>query len=408
MSESERQLRALLRNSSDMITVVAPDASVMYQTGAVGSVLGREPEELEGRNLADWVDPEDLPLLLELCQTVESGGGELRLRHADGSVRVCEVRAAGLVDEAAWWGAVLSIHDVSERKKLELELRLAQKLESVGQLAAGIAHEINTPIQFISSSVQFVKDSFGDVAELVEAIEAQLRDAAERGAIEPELLTRIAEAREAADVEYLLERVPEALVRSLDGLERVATIVAAMRAFARPPTTIMEPVDLNEAIKNTLVVVANEYRNVAEVTCDFGEIPLVQGNAGDLNQVLLNVIVNASHAIADVVGESGKRGSIHIRTCAEPDDVAVRIADSGGGIPAEIAERVFDPFFTTREVGSGTGQGLAISRTIIDRHRGELTFESDPGNGATFTIRLPLAATPPNSHTLADAARPPS
>ena len=156
------------------------------------------------------------------------------------------------------------------------------------------------------------------------------------------------------------------------------------------------------------MVVANEYRNVAEVTCDFGEIPLVQGNAGDLNQVLLNVIVNASHAIADVVGESGKRGSIHIRTCAEPDDVAVRIADSGGGIPAEIAERVFDPFFTTREVGSGTGQGLAISRTIIDRHRGELTFESDPGNGALADIAEILARTPPNSHTLADAARPPS
>jgi PAS domain S-box-containing protein len=396
VGDSERQLRALLRNSSDMITVVAADASVMYQTGAVRSVLGREPDQLEGRNLADWVDPEDVALLLELCQTVESAAAELRLRHVDGSERVCEVRATGLFDEAAWWGAVLNIHDISERKRLELELRLAQKLESVGQLAAGIAHEINTPVQFISSSVQFVKNSFRDVSELLEAIDGQLRDAAQRGAMEPELLTRVAEAREAADLEYLLERVPQALARSLDGLDRVATIVAAMRTFARAPTTLIEPVDLNEAIKNTLVVAANEYRHVADVTCDFGDIPLVNGNAGGLNQVMLNLIVNASHAIADVVGDSGKHGTIHIRTSAEPNEIAITIADSGGGIAAQIAQRVFDPFFTTKEVGRGSGQGLAISRTIIDGHRGELTFESDPGNGTTFTIRLP---SPPPSPT---------
>jgi PAS domain S-box-containing protein len=404
VGDSERQLRALLRNSSDMITVVAADASMMYQTGAVRSVLGREPEELEGRNLADWVDPEDVALLLELCQTVESAAAELRLRHVDGSERVCEVRATGLFDEAAWWGAVLNIHDISEKKRLELELRLAQKLESVGALAAGIAHEINTPLQFISSSVQFVNNSFRDVSELLEAIDGQLRDAAERGAIEPELLTRVAEAREAADLEYLLKRVPEALARSLDGLTRVATIVAAMRTFARAPTTLVEPVDLNEAIKNTLVVAANEYKHVADVTCDFGEIPPVNGNAGGLNQVMLNLIVNASHAIADVVGDSGRRGSIHIRTSAEPNNVAITIADSGGGIAPQIAQRVFDPFFTTKEVGRGSGQGLAISRTIIDGHRGELTFESDLGSGTTFTIRLPLAATKPDSYTLADAA----
>jgi PAS domain S-box-containing protein len=404
VDESARQLRALLRNSSDMITVVAPDASVMYQTGSVHRVLGRDPEELEGTNLAESVNPEDVPLLLELCSTVESASGELRMRHADGSVRICDVRATGLVDDSAWWGAVLNIHDISEKRKLELELRLAQKLESVGQLAAGIAHEINTPVQFVTSSVEFVKVSFSDVSDLLQEIDAQLRDATERGAIEPELLERIAAARAAADLEYVLERVPDALARSLDGLERVATIVAAMRTFARPPTTIMEPVDINEAIANTLVVVANEYRHVAEVTCDLGDIPLVQGYAGDLNQVVLNLIVNASHAIADVVRDSDQRGSIHIRTYTEPDGVAITIADSGGGIPARIAERVFDPFFTTKEVGRGTGQGLAISRTIIERHRGALTFETDPGHGTTFTVRLPLDAAKPDSQTLAKAA----
>jgi len=223
-----------------MVTVVGPDASVLFQTGAVGAVIGREPEELVGASLADWVEDEDVPLLFELWQTVESAAGELRFRHADGSVRICEVRASGLVDEAAWWGAVLNIHDISERRKLELELRLAQKLESVGQLAAGIAHEINTPVQYISSSVQFVKDSFGELSELLAQIDAQLDDAEHRGAVEPELLTRIAEAKDAADLEYLLERVPEALVRSLDGLRRVGELVGAMRTFARPPSPMME------------------------------------------------------------------------------------------------------------------------------------------------------------------------
>jgi two-component system, NtrC family, sensor kinase len=199
-------------------------------------------------------------------------------------------------------GAVLHIRDISEKKGLELELRLAQKLESVGQLAAGIAHEINTPVLFISSSVQFVKDAFGEVSALLETVERELADAAERGAIDPEVSGRLVAAREDADLEYVLERVPAALDRSLEGLGRVATIVAAVRTFARPPTTQMEPVDVNDAISNTLLVAANEYKHVADVSCDLGEIPIIQGNAGDLNQVLLNLIVNASHAIEDVVG----------------------------------------------------------------------------------------------------------
>ena len=205
MSESERQPRALLRNSSDMITVVAPDASasVLYQTGAVRSVVGREPEELEGTNLADWVEPEDVPRLLELCQN-----GRVRQRGAAHATRRRQRPGLrrprqGLLDEDAWWGAVLHTHDITEKKRLELELRLAQKLESVGQLAAGIAHEINTPLQYISSSVQFVKSSFSDLSELLQEIDARLRQAAGGGAIDPELLTRIADAKEATDLDYL-------------------------------------------------------------------------------------------------------------------------------------------------------------------------------------------------------------
>jgi PAS domain S-box-containing protein len=391
LRESGQRLDALLHNSSDMITVVALDATVLYQAGSVRSVLGHEPSELVGADLGDWVDPDDVSELMSLCRTSDDAGAELNFRHADGSIRACEVRATSLLDHPAWEGVVLNIRDVSQRKRLEVELRLAQKLESVGQLAAGIAHEINTPIQYVSSSMDFLDCAFADLAELHEAY-AALRDAAAGPGVDAAAFTRVAEAEDAADLEYLRERVPAALERSRDGLERVAKIVSAMRVFGRPSGSGVVQVDVNAAIENTLVVAASEYKYVAEVTTDLGDLPLLLSNGGDIDQVLINLIVNASHAIADVVADSGGRGMIDIRTRVDGDAAVITIADSGGGIPAEITDRVFDPFFTTKEIGRGTGQGLAIARTIVDRDHGELTFETQPGHGTTFTIRLPLTA----------------
>jgi PAS domain S-box-containing protein len=391
LRESEQRLDALLHNCSDMITVVAVDATVLYQADSVRSVLGRTPCELVGADLSQWVQPEDVPQLLSLCRTAETAEAELNFRHADGSVRACEVRATSLLDHPAWHGVVLNIRDVSGRKRLEIELRLAQKLESVGQLAAGIAHEINTPIQYVSSSMDFLDGAFADMAELNEAY-AALCEAAARAGVDPDALTRITEAEDAADLEYLRERVPAALERSRDGLKRVAKIVGAMRVFGHPSTNGTAPVDVNAAIENTLIVAASEYKYVADVTTDLGDIPAVLSNGGDINQVLINLIVNSCHAIADIVGDSGERGRIDIRTSLDGDAAVITIADTGGGIPAAIADRVFDPFFTTKEVGKGTGQGLAIARTIIDRDGGELTFETRPDEGTTFTIRLPLTA----------------
>jgi PAS domain S-box-containing protein len=391
LRESGERLDVLLHNSSDMITVVALDATVLYQAGSVRSVLGHEPSELVGANLGGWVDPDDVSQLLSLCRTSDAAGAELNFRHADGSVRPCEVRATSLLDHPAWVGVVLNIRDVSQRKRLEVELRLAQKLESVGQLAAGIAHEINTPIQYVSSSMDFLDHAFTDLATLQEAY-AALRDAAAGPGVDAEALALVAAAEDAADLEYLRERVPAALERSRHGLARVAKIIGAMRVFGRPSSSGVVPVCIKAAIENTLVVAASEYKYVADVTTDLADVPLVLSHGGDIDQVLINLIVNASHAIADVVADSGARGTIDIRTSVEDDHAVITIADSGGGIPAEITARVFDPFFTTKEVGRGTGQGLAIARTIIHRDGGELTFETQPGHGTTFTIRLPLTA----------------
>ncbi len=281
-----------------------------------------------------------------------------------------------------------------EREQMELELRLAQKLEAVGQLAAGIAHEINTPIQFVGDTMRFLDDAFTDVQRLVDDYRSALAAAVD-GQPPNELARKIAEAEENADLEYLQERIPKALNRASDGLQRVSTIVGAMREFSHPPTTEMAPADLNAAIENTLIVAANEYRHLAVLKTDLTDLPPVQCNIGDINQVLLNLIVNAAHAIADARGVAGApdaMGTLRVCTRSDGDDVLVAISDTGCGIPDDVRSRIFDPFFTTKEVGRGTGQGLAISRTIVnEKHGGSLTFESVLGEGTTFELRLPLA-----------------
>ncbi len=204
-------------------------------------------------------------------------------------------------------------------------------------------------------------------------------------------MRRVEEAEEIADIAYLRARIPEAFVRSFDGIQRVSKIVGAMRAFAHPPVPERSLVDVNDAVQNTLIVATNEYRYVADVVTELGDVPLVECNGSELNQVILNLIINAADAIADVVGQSGERGRIVARTQAEGEDVLISIADTGAGIPAEIADRVFDPFFTTKEIGRGTGQGLTVSRSlVVERHHGALTFETVPGEGTTFVIRLPV------------------
>jgi two-component system, NtrC family, sensor kinase len=277
-----------------------------------------------------------------------------------------------------------------ERDRLELELRLAQKLEAVGQLAAGIAHEINTPIQFVGDSVRFLKGAVEDLLALVDAYRGALQ--ADEQLDRAELRRRAADAEEDADLEYLTERVPQALERALDGVDRVALIVRAMRQFAHPAAE-RAPIDINEAIRTTLTVATNEYKYVADVELDLAELPLVTANGGDLNQVFLNLIVNAAHAIESEVADTGRRGTITVRTSVDGDRVVITVADTGCGIPEEIAGRVFDPFFTTKPVGHGTGQGLAIAHTIVvDRHHGTIGFTPAPDGGTSFEITLPVNA----------------
>jgi signal transduction histidine kinase len=280
--------------------------------------------------------------------------------------------------------------DVTDQRRLENELAQAQKLESVGRLAAGVAHEINTPVQFVSDSVSFVREAMDDLSEIVDKYR-ELRNATEKGADVAAAAKAAEEAEDDADLDYILENAPVALDRARDGLGRVAAIVRSMKEFAHPDRKEMAQADLNQAIKSTLVIASNEYKYVAEVETDLGDLPLVNCYAGEINQVVLNLIVNAAHAIGDVVKETQAKGKIRVATRVLDDQVEIAISDTGKGIPVEVRAKIFDPFFTTKEVGKGTGQGLAIARSVVvDKHGGTLHFETEVGRGTTFYIRLPI------------------
>jgi signal transduction histidine kinase len=284
--------------------------------------------------------------------------------------------------------------DVTDQRRLENELAQAQKLESVGRLAAGVAHEINTPVQFVSDSVSFVREAMDDLSEIVDKYR-ELRSATQNsdqaGADVAAAAKAAAEAEDDVDLDYILENAPVALDRARDGLGRVAAIVRSMKEFAHPDRKEMAQSDLNQAIQSTLVIASNEYKYVAEVETQLGEIPPVNCYAGEINQVVLNLIVNAAHTIGDVVKGTDKKGKIRVTTRVLDDMVEISIGDTGKGIPVDVRARIFDPFFTTKEVGKGTGQGLAIARTVVvDKHGGTLHFETELGLGTTFFIRLPI------------------
>jgi signal transduction histidine kinase len=277
--------------------------------------------------------------------------------------------------------------EVEHRMRMEVELRQAQKLEAIGRLAAGVAHEINTPVQYVNDSIQFVREAVRELVVLVDLLAAVNQSVLDGDASQVAARAAVAAAEE-ADLAYLKANVPSAIDRSIDGLRRVRNIVRSMSVFAHPDAEAMSAIDLNDAIECTLTVAGAEYRHVAELQTDFGELPLVTCHAGEVNQVILSLVVNAAHAIGDEAGAD--KGRISVRTRADGDHVVVAIADNGRGIPDAIRERVFEPFFTTKDVGHGTGQGLSIARSIIARHHGALTFESRVGIGTTFFIRLPI------------------
>ena len=290
-------------------------------------------------------------------------------------------------------------NDVTEQKQaeqgrrlMEIQLRHVQRLESVGQLAAGIAHEVNTPAQYIGDNIRFLQQSFAQLTPLLRQHERLLR-AVKENAATPELVADLEQSLRQCDLNFLIEETPRAIEQSLEGVSSVTRIVHSMRDFSHPGSGEKVPIDLNQTVENALVIAANAWKYVANLVKDFQPgLPRILCLPGELNQVILNLVVNAAHAIADVTGgDARQKGTITISTRRHGDWVEIQVGDTGTGIPEAIRDKVFDPFFTTRSVGEGTGQGLAIARNVIvGRHNGTLTFQTQLGVGTVFTIRLPI------------------
>ncbi|OJF14240.1 PAS domain-containing sensor histidine kinase [Couchioplanes caeruleus] len=300
---------------------------------------------------------------------------------------VCSIAPLGRGDYGS--GAVITFRDVTEARRAEVEVRHDQKLESLGRLSAGLAHEINTPIQFVGDNTRFLADAYRDMLELLLVYRACMEPSL--GEVQwDERTRRASEAEDKADIEYLAAEIPAAVSQSLEGVERVASLVRAMKSFSYKDSTEKSYADLNEAIRTTFTVARNEVKYVADVRLELGDLPDVLCHRGDLNQVFLNLLVNAADALKDKDG----RGEIRIRSAVDGDTVVIGFADNGPGIPEEIQQSIFEPFFTTKEVGKGTGQGLALARAVLEQHGGSIEVRSTVGEGTEFVLRLPINGEP--------------
>lgn len=358
-------------------------------------LLGLTCEEAIGRSFDSLaIDWGQTPLHIRLLSCISSGRASRLTNVSFTGVR----DKSGILDftltpvqwtgHGAASGVLILGEDRTAQRTLEAQLAHAHKLEAIGQLAAGIAHEINTPIQYIGDNTHFLRDAFKALTGESQILQELLAIA------EPVAGDRVAKMRrqlEDLGLDYLREEIPKAIDQTLMGTEQVGRIVHAMKEFAHPGLEQMTPFDLNNSVETTITVARNEWKYFADVVTDLQhDLPLVPGFPGEINQALLNLIVNAAHAIEEKKNPEGVRGKISVTTKLVNGYVEVSVQDDGCGIPERIRHRVFDPFFTTKPPGKGTGQGLSLVHAcVVKRHQGRIWVESEPGVGTKFVIALP-------------------
>jgi PAS domain S-box-containing protein len=314
---------------------------------------------------------------------------EAHYRHKDGRNLICRVTASRIGETLTDQYITTTIEDVSNLRNIQIQLLQSEKMSSIGQLAAGVAHEINNPTGYVSSNLKTLEEYFDSINSVLSKYETLLGGVKEglHGRLFPESLSDQADAIEAVkgevDLSYILNDVPNLIKESRQGTERIRNIVIDLKNFAHPGKAEFEFADIVKNIESTLNVVWNELKYKATIHKDYGELPPVMCIPQQLNQVFMNILVNAAHAIKD-------NGDITIKTRRQDGHVEIAIRDTGCGIPTANISRVFDPFFTTKEVGKGTGLGLNVAYNIIKKHHGSIDVTSKVGEGTTFTIRLPV------------------
>lgn len=402
LREKQAIFQLTLENVTDLIAVVDAGGRRIYNSPSYKAVLGFDPDELRETHAFAHVHPDDLAKVQRAVDdAVATGRGELtiyRARHQDGSWRTLEA-CAGIVQGPDGKLAYLVIvaRDVTARHEQELKRDIGRKLESIGRLAAGVAHEINTPIQYITDNTRFLTDGFRQCENMLKRYRGWRVSVERQGDVGGEARS-LADAEAAAELDYLLSEIPRALQQNLDGLARITRIVQSLKEFSHPNTPNKEPADLNRAILTAIAVCRHEWKYVAEIATELDPaLPPVPCILDEFNQVMLNLLVNAAHTIGESLKMRGEKlGIITVRTRTEENTAVVEVSDTGMGIPPELHDRIFEPFFTTKEVGHGTGQGLSIVHAVVVKHhQGAVDFTSEPGHGATFRLKLPLITTLP-------------
>jgi len=398
LRKANEEIENLVSSLSAIFIGLSSESRIIQWNTAAKTAFGPESGTVLGQTLSECDIQWDWPRVNEGISHCQKEArpirlDEVRFKRVDGRDGFLEMTINPVKrDGEGISGLSIMGADITETKILEHQLMQAQKLKSIGQLAAGIAHEINTPTQYVGDNTRFFQDAFKDLTQLIKKY-GELFEAVKTGTVNEDLLHKVDKEVKETEVGYLMEEIPTAIQQTLEGVKRIAEIVLAMKEFSHPGTGEKTAIDINKAIESTLTVARNEWKYVAEMVTSFDpSLPLVPCFPGEFNQVILNMIINAAHAIADVVGDgSQKKGTITVSTRRDGDYAEIRIRDTGAGIPEEIQSRIFDPFFTTKEVGKGTGQGLAISHSVIvEKHDGNITFHPELNRGKTFIIRLPI------------------
>lgn len=403
--KSETRFKDIAAAMGDWIWEMNTRGEFTYCSEKTVDLLGFKPEEMAGKMFTEFLAPFDIERVYEIFQDAsEKKESIFSLRTTmlkkDGSKTVQLSAAIPIINSKGELNGFRGVNkDISaqiktenENTKLMAQLYQAHKLESIGTLSAGIAHEINTPTQFIGDNTRFVAGSFNDLLKLIERYSQLLKKYTDTQKAS-ELEKEVNSVNEKYDLQYLKTEVPDALKQTIEGIEQVSGIVSAMKDFSHIGSEKKKPTDLNKAINSTIIVCRNEWKYVADVQTNLApNLPLVNCYSADINQVIMNLIVNATHAIADAIKDHPEqKGKIVITTKATDQNAIISISDTGTGIPEEIQQKIFDPFFTTKQIGKGTGQGLSIAySTIVEKHKGNLYFETKQNVGTTFFVELPL------------------
>ncbi len=394
---SRNYLLGLTSNLFEGVLLVALDGEILFANPSAHRLLEVPEGTLKGQHIdsvmqviVKGVDTRFIkgPVhrALAVRDTLVDENGQFRLLPSGKKISVAYACAA-TSEEMGAPSVVASFRSIEALKHAQQEALQASRLASVGQLAAGIAHEINTPIQYIGDNIRFFDKSFAALKEMLTSI----NEVVSKDGVPPDVQQSVADAVEDADADYLMEELPDAARQSLDGVEHVTKIVRSMKEFSHPGGGASKVVtDINRAIESTLTVATNEWKHNAVIEKDLDpDLPHILCLPAEINQVLLNILVNAAHALEG----RPEKGTIRISTRRAGEEIEIRIADNGPGVPQEIREHIFDPFFTTKAVGKGTGQGLAISMdVVVNKHSGRLVVDDAPGGGAVFVIRLPITA----------------